>query len=104
MNEFSTELRRARKDEGRTQKEMAEAMGLSEPYVSNVERGGRPPFTHKRIMDVASYLGRDPASLLIASWRTRGVIPVEFAGDLQDCAVRAIEADWARRDTEDQGG
>lgn len=93
MSEFGNQLKFERAQDRRTQAEVARVIGVTPAYVSEVERGCRLPFRHDQTMEIASYLGCDPAALLMAAWKTRGAVPVEFVGDLQDCAARAIEAD-----------
>jgi transcriptional regulator with XRE-family HTH domain len=38
-------IRQARKDAGKTQQEVAAAVGISQPYLSELEEGRKDPFT-----------------------------------------------------------
>ena len=71
-------IRRARKDTGMSMRALAVACGVSQPFLSAVERGGSTPSiaTLYRLADV---LGTSPANLLPAP--TDGDISVVRAGE-----------------------
>lgn len=63
---FGDELRRLRIEAGKTMAELAESLGISVPYLSDVERGRRNPFTTERIMFIAELLQVDVDGLFLA--------------------------------------
>jgi transcriptional regulator with XRE-family HTH domain len=54
---------RARREKGLTQEVLSEKSGLSQQYISGLERGHRNP-TIVTLYEIASALGVSPASLL----------------------------------------
>jgi transcriptional regulator with XRE-family HTH domain len=54
---------RARREKGLTQEVLSEKSGLSQQYISGLERGHRNP-TIVTVYEIASALGVSPASLL----------------------------------------
>jgi transcriptional regulator with XRE-family HTH domain len=51
--------------------DLARHLVVSVPYISDVERGYRPPLTEERIRDVAQLLSTDPKPLLEAAAECR---------------------------------
>ncbi len=60
MGEFGPLLRSLREARGYTQKDIAEATGLSNTYVSQVEAGARPAWDADVVAQVARQLGFSP--------------------------------------------
>jgi transcriptional regulator with XRE-family HTH domain len=54
---------RARRDQGLTQEALSEKSGLSQQYISGLERGHRNP-TIVTVYEIACALGVSPATLL----------------------------------------
>lgn len=54
---FNELLRAERKRAGKTLGDVARALNVSLPYLSDVERGTRPPLSPERIQQVAALLG-----------------------------------------------
>jgi transcriptional regulator with XRE-family HTH domain len=74
MSEFGKQLRDRRKAKGMTIKALAEAIGCSAVYVSEVERGTRPPFQRARVEAACKALGlfaHTARSLLVTAARDR---------------------------------
>jgi transcriptional regulator with XRE-family HTH domain len=67
MSEFGNLLRNARQRAGMTQGDVARSLCVSVTYISDVERGERPPLVRGRIDAVAALLGCDAAELKIAA-------------------------------------
>jgi transcriptional regulator with XRE-family HTH domain len=76
---FGDALRRARRKGGKTLSDLAGLLGVSIVYVSDVERGNRKPLSSDRILKAARFLQIDPAPLLIAAAKERGVIEYEIS-------------------------
>lgn len=58
-NEFGSLFRRLREAAGVSMGQLARYLGVSTPYLSDVERGRRAPLTEGRIRQASSYLGLD---------------------------------------------
>lgn len=80
MNEFGEVLRRVRKEAGKTLADVADILGVSISYVSDVERGRRDPWASERIHQLARGLGVDPAPLLQAAATSRGAFQLAAKG------------------------
>jgi transcriptional regulator with XRE-family HTH domain len=77
--EFGELLRRLRVKADRSMGQVARQLGVSVTYISDVERGKRAPLRPERIEKVAKYLNADPADLLDAAGRSRGVFELDAA-------------------------
>ena len=75
---FGEALRRARREAGKRLSDIANLLGVSVVYVSDVERGNRRPFNNDRILRVARLLQTDAASLIAAADQERGVIEYDI--------------------------
>jgi transcriptional regulator with XRE-family HTH domain len=74
---FGSLLRERRKQVNKTMGDLAEFLRVSVPYISDVERGNRKPFSDQRIRDVARFLGTDAEDLIIASAEDDGGFRLE---------------------------
>lgn len=74
---FGETLRKRRNAAGKTLGDIARFLGVSIPYVSDVERGARAPWDEKRIRAVAAFLGTDPDGLLAAAAESRGAFELD---------------------------
>jgi transcriptional regulator with XRE-family HTH domain len=70
--EFGALLRKWREEAGVTMGHLARSLGVHVPYLSDVERGVRPPLSEERIQIVAGLLERPAEDLLAAASRSRG--------------------------------
>lgn len=70
-SKFGELLRRLRKGKAKSMGDVARHLGVSVPYISDVERGYRPPLTEERIRDVARFLSTNPKPLLEAAAESR---------------------------------
>ena len=55
MESFGATLRRLRENANKTLKELANAMGVSVVYVSDIERGRRNPPQGEKLMQIANF-------------------------------------------------
>jgi transcriptional regulator with XRE-family HTH domain len=69
---FGELLRQLRLPTGKSLGELARHLGYSVVYLSDIERGRRPPFDDSKIRETAAFLGLDPEPLLDAALHTRG--------------------------------
>ena len=76
---FGKLLRKTRKDAGKSMGDLARHLQVSVPYISDVERGNRSPFIQGRLLEVARFLGSDPARLLGAAAREKGAFELDAA-------------------------
>jgi transcriptional regulator with XRE-family HTH domain len=60
-------LKQARLDTGESIRGFANILGISRPYLQQVESGARNPFGERRTLRAAKLLGVDPAILLSAA-------------------------------------
>ena len=84
---FGAALRAARREAGKRLSDVADLLGVSVVYVSDVERGNRRPFGNDRILRVTHYLKTDAARLIAAADQERGVIEYDIT------KARPLEAD-----------
>lgn len=77
--EFGPLLREKRRHAGRTMAELARVLGVSVPYVSDVERGNRAPFDQRKLHAAADFLGADVDELLTAAAVTRGCFRIDLS-------------------------
>lgn len=73
---FGVALRKARKDANVHLYELAETLGVSVPFLSDVENGRRP-LSNDRICTAAKHLGVDPFPLLELATKDRGRIVLD---------------------------
>lgn len=88
---FGSSFRRARVAAGKTARETAQHLRVSSTYLSDVERGARPPLSAGRILDACSFFGADPADLLVAGAAETGYFSLPAAG-LSGAGLRALAA------------
>lgn len=95
---FGDALRRNRHDAEKTLGDVAELLGVSVVYVSDVERGNRGPFSNERIIKVAELVNTDPAPLIAAAAAERGVFEYDIANakPLEAAVVRDLVSGLAR--------
>ncbi len=84
---FGEALRKRRRETKKTLSDIADVLGVSVVYVSDVERGNRRPLNNDSIIKVAKFLKTDPAPLIRAADQERGVIEYDIA------KARPLEAD-----------
>ena len=70
--EFGRKFRRWRKEAGLTMGAVARELNLSIPYISDIERGSRPPPRAEILKKAARALGQDPFDVVIAAAQSRG--------------------------------
>jgi transcriptional regulator with XRE-family HTH domain len=74
---FGALLRRFRKTAKKTLENLADELGVSVVYVSDVERGNRSPFRAELIEKAATFLDADARALLRAAAEVRGSFEVD---------------------------
>lgn len=76
---FGEYIRETRQDAGLSLSNVAEKLGVTKVYISDVERGLRPPFTQERLREIALVLELDPLELsqLAANNREYVKLPLE---------------------------
>jgi len=70
--QFGRLLRKTRTEAGLTMGDLARALTLTVPYISDVERGNRGPLSVDRIIQAAKQMKTDPTPLLAAAAEERG--------------------------------
>lgn len=78
-DEFGALLREERKRAGRTMADVADLLGLSIVYISDIERGKRAPLDPARVVRVAELLQVGAGPLLSAAARSRGAFELATA-------------------------
>jgi transcriptional regulator with XRE-family HTH domain len=101
---FGDLLRRLRRQADKTLGDVARKLGVSIPYLSDVERGNRKPFTTERLIQLAVFLEIDAAPLIEAADRERGIIEYDIrrASPLQADVVGGLVAGLARGGVSDE--
>ena len=81
--EFGERVREIRTERGLSITALADHLGVTKVYVSDVERGRRAPFSLTRIKQVSDVLGCDPFDLYLLAVRSRGhvVLPTSDIGE-----------------------
>ncbi|MEI9968611.1 MAG: helix-turn-helix transcriptional regulator [Terracidiphilus sp.] len=85
---FGELIRTSRRRLNKSLQDVANAIGVSAVYVSEVERGKRPPFTAERLPALSRVLELDLAELKAAAWATRRMIDWDPAS----ASVKQIQA------------
>lgn len=93
---FGERLRALRKKAGKTLGDIAEGLGVSVVYVSDVERGNRPPLRPDLIDRAAGLLGGDAAELHKLAAEVRGAF--ELRTDRMPEPAKEFVAGLARGD------
>jgi transcriptional regulator with XRE-family HTH domain len=85
--QFGTVLKAARRKTGKTLGDVADAVGVTAAYLSDIERGNRLPLAPDRISLAAKFLSLDENYLLAAAARDRQELRLPI-GNLNDRQVR----------------
>lgn len=101
---FGDLLRRLRRKADKTLGDVSRELGVSIPYLSDVERGNRKPFTTERLVQLARFFNEDAAVLIDAADRERGFIEYDIrrASPLQADVVGGLVAGLARGGVSDE--
>lgn len=78
--EFGHLLRNLRRKSGKTMHQIADHLGVSIVFISDVERGNRHPFTPDRVIKTAQFLKINPEPLLLAAAKVRGAFELDATG------------------------
>lgn len=106
MNQKFGELfRHERKRSGKTMGDLARQLSISVTYLSDVERGTRPPLSPERIRRAGELMGTTPKALeelLRAAQSEHGSISLPLpASDLGREAGAALQRQWANLDDDE---
>jgi transcriptional regulator with XRE-family HTH domain len=72
---FGDLLRSLREQKGVALKELAAKVGMSAPYLCNIERGNFPPPSEEKLCSIAHELGQDSDELLAKAGKVRSDLP-----------------------------
>jgi transcriptional regulator with XRE-family HTH domain len=86
---FGDLIRSSRRRLNKSLQDIANALGVTAVYVSEVERGKRPPFTAERLPALAEALQLQLHTLLTTAWTERGMIEWNPVG-ASDKQIRAL--------------
>jgi transcriptional regulator with XRE-family HTH domain len=91
---FGTYLRKVRLSKQITLRQLADHLGCSEPYLSDVELGRRSPLTDSRIHQAAAFLGIEASELRVKAAVSRGKfkLPTNVSAKHDETAVRLAMA------------
>jgi len=78
--DFGVLLREFRENKGESMGALARHLGVSVAYLSDVERGHRPPLVQEKIINAALFLDADLRQLLRAAGEARGAFHLETVG------------------------
>jgi transcriptional regulator with XRE-family HTH domain len=95
---FGDLLRKLRRQADKTLGDVARELAVSIPYLSDVERSNRKPFTTERLIKLANFLKADASILIEAADREKGIIEYDIrrASPLQADVVGGLVAGLAR--------
>lgn len=88
---FGSRFREARTAAGKTLGETARHLALAITYLSDVERGTRPPLSADRIQSACHFWGISPHELLASAAKQQGDFRLSSAG-LSDTGMSAMAA------------
>jgi transcriptional regulator with XRE-family HTH domain len=71
---FGELIRTSRRRLNKSLQDVADALGVTVVYVSEVERGKRPPFTNERLPALAKILELDLDEVRAAAWAQKRMI------------------------------
>lgn len=83
-NLFGPALRGARKRANLTIDQLSTALGFSKTYLSDVERGLRPPLAGDKIMAAAAECDVRPETLIAPAARDRGCVDIPVSAEMSD--------------------
>jgi len=69
-------LRRLREQSGKSMGALARHLGLTAPYLCDVELGRRAPLATSHTLKAAAFLGIDPHPLLLAAIQSREAVEI----------------------------
>jgi len=88
---FGELIRKSRRANNKSLQDVADALGVTAVYVSEVERGKRPPFVTTRLPALAQVINVDFTALLRAAWAEKKMIEVDpSSSDKQIEALYAL--------------
>lgn len=77
---FGPFLRSVREKLGKTMRQVADVLGVSVVYISDIERGRRNPPSEKMIKSMAEFLQISPEILLEKAAQEKGKVELEIKG------------------------
>ena len=93
--DFGQRLRAARREAGKTLKQLAEALGVSAVYVSAVERGRKAPPDTAKLQKIAEFLGLPPAVVQMWADEQDGYVRLPLGKSKRmDDAARMLAVKW----------
>lgn len=81
MSIFGSRLREARELAHKSMKDLAEAVGVSIVYISDIERGRRNPPQGDKLTRIANFLGLNPDEVEDLAARDRKRVELELKDD-----------------------
>lgn len=95
---FGIALRRMRRKSKKSLRQLAQALGVSTPYLSVVEHGYRGPLRPDRIASAAKFLGGDPTELFRLAALEWGAfrLPVRGIGSKANEVGAILMREWDR--------
>ena len=85
---FGELIRSSRRLLGKSLQEVGDALGVTAVYISEVERGKRPPFVTERLKKLSKILEIDFERLVRAAWSERKMI--DFDPGSSDKEIEAL--------------
>lgn len=85
----------ARLNAGKSQRELAERLGLSHVYISEIERGLRAPLVRYRLLLACQFLGVSFAHMLALAGQYHGEVGLPVAqDDARNALAGELSAKW----------
>jgi transcriptional regulator with XRE-family HTH domain len=88
---FGELIRESRRRLNKSLQQVADALGVTAVYVSEVERRKRPPFTMERLPALSRVLGLDLKTLITTAWMEKKMIEWDPAS-ASDKQIEALVA------------
>ena len=89
-NLFGPALREARKGAGMTIDRLSSELNFSKTYLSDVERGLRPPLRGDKIMRAARACNVEAETLIAPAARDRGCVDIPVTDEMSDEVLLAL--------------
>lgn len=100
---FGELIKKLRMDAGKSCREVAEGLGVSISYLSDVENGRRPPLTSVRCRKLVKVLGVKSNAIFMAAAKSKGYFELPFRpdSDLANSTAVALQLRWSKLTEDD---
>lgn len=95
MGEFGAYIRKIREQANKSMRAVADAVGVSVVYISDIERGRRNPPQEEKLLKMAAFLDIDIKDIREMAAKERRCVELELSEN--DCIISDVALTLARR-------